>query len=198
MVVGLTLARLTDPQTYRQPGPPAQIEQLNRLLVAPLVPRVARLSRGRLSNQGLTVVGRGLVTIGVGVTFVARSRPWHGAEHMTIAAYERSGSTRPCDVQCESPINDHCGGRLVLPLLLVGTVWAAAPIRSRVLRLILGAVLVEAGLQVERLWGWDRIPVFAQASRLLQRCTTRQPDEQHLAVARIAMAALLKAHATVA
>lgn len=131
-----------------------------------------------------------------GVTYVQLYiASWHGAEHMAIAAYDRLGSTEMRDIVQESPINDECGGRLALPLLL-GAVVAVIVAKTLMVSTVFAYILMLEGLLwVDALKGWDKIPGTSQASHLLQKwITTREPGAQELRTAQLALCELIVAH----
>ncbi len=122
--------------------------------------------------------------------------PWHGAEHMAIAAYQRTGATSLAAFQQESPVHPKCGGRFFLPIVVLQVVaafsatslWFGHPL------FFFGAVL-ECTLWLDKLVGLDRLPITAQASRLLQQyVTTRQPTQKELRTAQVALRKLLEQH----
>lgn len=132
----------------------------------------------------------------VGVMYTRRRiASWHGAEHMAIAAYDRCDSTEIRDIARECPVNDKCGGRLALPLL-VGAVVAVFVAKTLVVSTVFAYVLMLEGLLwVDALKGWDKIPGTSQASRLLQKwITTREPGTQELRTAQLALRELVAAH----
>jgi len=123
---------------------------------------------------------------------------WHGAEHMVIGAYDRYGSTELEIIAKQDRFHPKCGGRLLLPFVIVFVVGLSLSTRAQA-NLFFGTllfwevVLVELVLLVDRLIGWDKIPITAQASWLLQRyVTTRQPGELELRTAQTALIELLR------
>jgi hypothetical protein len=126
-----------------------------------------------------------------------RVATWHAAEHMTIAAYDKSGAADLEVIAVQDRVHPKCGGRLALPFLASGLLVLLfafkAPANWFLVSVMLGDLaLLEAVLLIDRLIGWDRIPVAAQTSRLLQRyVTTRQPGELELRTAQRAMLELI-------
>lgn len=119
---------------------------------------------------------------------------WHGAEHKAIAAYDH-GSTEIADTAKESRIHDKCGGGLYFPMVLMPI------IASRILGamsiyvnfLIIFLLATECVLWIDKLIGWDKIPVFRETSRLLQRyVTTEEPGEIEILTAKAAIDGLKK------
>jgi len=137
-----------------------------------------------------------IVTLVIGLIFIRKHiANWHGAEHMAIAAYERTSATDIQGITQESPIHDKCGGRLLLPLL-VGMIMASFIAKNfAVSETIVFIAILECLLWVDKLIGWDKIPLTSQASRLLQKwVTTRYPGEQELKTAQCALQELVNAH----
>lgn len=121
---------------------------------------------------------------------------WHGAEHMAIAAYRHRGSTNISAIAKESPIDSRCGGRLVLPLLLGNFLITPLLVTHQQINPWLALFITFEGiLWIDKLRGFYSIPVFAQASTLLQRyITTKRPGERELSTAQLAIEELIKAH----
>lgn len=121
---------------------------------------------------------------------------WHGAEHMAIAAYERSGATTLEAMIAEDTVHPKCGGRLFLPGLVM---FILLPLTAYVLwgSMVLGYIaLLETLLWIDARIGFDKIPIFAQASKLLQRyITTKKPGEQEIKTAQRALLVLIAVHA---
>jgi hypothetical protein len=115
--------------------------------------------------------------------FVAR---WHGAEHKVAAAYARDDPAWPDLVRTESRVHELCGGRFLLPLVVL----LLAPIRTLTMW-----IAVEALLWIDKLYGIRRTPLLAQASTLLQKyITTAEPSNAEVETAIAAMRALIAAH----
>ena len=121
--------------------------------------------------------------------------PWHGAEHMAIAAYWRNGSTNLDALAKESPVNDKCGGRIfVFAIVAFGISMALMPVIG-IPQWATSLIMLEVGLWLDKLVGLDHIPGVAHISRLLQKhITTRVPGEVELRTAQAAMLALLAEH----
>ena len=136
-----------------------------------------------------------LIQVGALTYIHRRIATWHGAEHMAIAAYNRTGSTDTHAIACECPVHDKCGGRLILPLV-VGMIIANLVAKILGVSETIGLLaILECILWVDTLNGWDKIPGTSQASYLLQRwVTTRYPGEQELQTAQRALHELVAAH----
>lgn len=142
-------------------------------------------------NQLVFALLGGLLLAYYTLVFVAR---WHGAEHMTIAAYRKHGSANPDDVSKESPAIGSCGGRFLVPVI-VAQLLASFLLRRYMPTLAAEALGLEIMLWVDKFWGLDRVPVFAQVTFLLQKyVTTRAPGDLELQTAQRALQELVAAH----
>ena len=127
---------------------------------------------------------------------------WHGAEHMTIAAYESTGLTDLETIEKQSPIDPHCGGRFLIGVVAaqqVSNLVTNAYVPNQLLLaflyvIFINAAMMEIVLRVDAWKGLDKLPVTAQASYLLQKYfTTGQPGIQELRTAQRAMMELIAA-----
>lgn len=136
-----------------------------------------------------------VVLVGALVYIHRRIATWHGAEHMAIAAYDRTGATDVQAIVRECPVHDKCGGRLFLPLV-VGMIIANLVAKNfGVSETIVSLAILECMLWLDTLMGWDKIPGTSQASHFLQRwVTTRYPGKQELRTAQLALQELVAAH----
>jgi uncharacterized protein YqhQ len=125
---------------------------------------------------------------------------YHGAEHKTIACYEAGDELTPARAALYSRLHPRCGTSFLLIVMIVAIfVFAPVGLPAWYLLLatrILGVPLI-AGLSFEiikfagrnRSRGWVRTIMWPGMQ--LQLLTTREPDEQQLAVAIAAMQAVL-------
>lgn len=151
-----------------------------------------------LTIMTVLAYGVSLFVIVVGLrTFVTCRRwaPWHGAEHMAIRAWMRCQSTELAEIWKSDRVDQLCGTRYSIPLLVTqGTaLWLATEWSVNSLFMIL--VAVECVLWADRYIGFTRIPVLSQASDALQRhLFTMQPQEIHMLTAQCALESLVQAH----
>lgn len=136
------------------------------------------------------------LTIMAGFTWYAwlRIATWHGAEHMAIAAYERTGSTDIQSIEKECLVHDKCGGRMILPLTaaIITSVFVARIFE--VSGVIVFFAAWEGVMWVDTLFGWDKIPGTSHTSHFLQKyITTRVPGRQELLTAQRAVRELIAA-----
>ncbi len=122
--------------------------------------------------------------------------PWHGAEHMAIAAYRKHRSRDMEVIRQQNRVDDNCGGRLLLPtLVLIAIANIAAYKLGMHQPAIASLAALEFTLWIDGLVSWNRIPLARQASHFLQkRITTRQPGDKELQIAQQALKTLINAH----
>jgi uncharacterized protein YqhQ len=133
--------------------------------------------------------------------FVQRLFGYHGAEHMTIAAFERHRRMPTADeVQHESPVHVRCGTDFIaLFVIACGVVFSFVPREpwwlAGGLRVLLVPVVMAVAYEVmrgsarfERSF-WSR--VITWPGRLLQRITTREPSGDQIEIAMAALRAAL-------
>jgi len=129
---------------------------------------------------------------------IRRVFEYHGAEHQTIAAFEKKQDLSWDNIRCESRFHTRCGTSFILVLLIVSVfVFMAmgkpADWSERFLRMLLIPVI--GGVSYELIKLSDRYPGnlvtrLAVAPGLwLQRITTLPPDESQVEVAVAALEA---------
>jgi uncharacterized protein YqhQ len=125
---------------------------------------------------------------------------YHGAEHKTISCYEADDELIPARAKLYSRLHPRCGTSFLL-IVMVLAIFVFAPIGLPawywlVLSRILGIPLI-AGLSYEVIkWaGKNRRKRWVRAvmwpGLMLQNLTTREPDEEQLAVAIASLEAVL-------
>jgi uncharacterized protein YqhQ len=125
---------------------------------------------------------------------------YHGAEHMTISAFEAGEPLTPESAQRFSRLHPRCGTSFLL-IVMVVAIFVFAPLGLPAWYLLLGSrilgVPLIAGLSFEVIkWaGRNRRTPWVQRlmwpGMQLQKLTTREPDHAQLAVAIAAMEAVL-------
>ena len=125
---------------------------------------------------------------------------YHGAEHMTISAFEAGEPLTPESAQRFSRLHPRCGTSFLLIVMIVA-IFVFAPLGLPAWYLLLGSrilgVPLIAGLSFEVIkWaGRNRRTPWVQRlmwpGMQLQKLTTREPDHDQLAVAIAAMEAVL-------
>ncbi len=158
---------------------------------------------GRLPLKGTLLFNliEGLIRIALfllyifGISFlrdVRRLFQYHGAEHKSVHAFEAGKGFSLEAAKRASPLHPRCGTTFIL-FAAVLTILIFSLIPSRVFwirvvgRLLLLPVVVSISYEILRLGGkYPNFPLlkpFILPGLLLQRLTTREPDEQQLEVA---------------
>src|SRR6266849_1089814 len=132
---------------------------------------------------------------------VKRVYGYHGAEHMTIHAWEHNDPLEPAHVGTYPPAHPRCGTAFLLEVVAISVVLFALlgtpDLWLRVLsRILLIPVIAGIAYELLRLGGkypesWLMKAIVAPGL-LLQALTTRYPDESQMEVAIASMEELLK------
>ncbi len=130
---------------------------------------------------------------------IKRLFAYHGAEHKSIAAYEAGEVLTVEAARTKSPIHPRCGTSFILmTMLLMIIIFTFVGQTGPLLRIAIKIALMPlvAGLAYELF----RLPIYFPNSRivkllvapglLMQRLTTREPDDSQLEVAIAAMTAV--------
>src|SRR5437588_450304 len=152
----------------------------------------------------------GLIRLGLLVGYVAliglmpdvkRVYGYHGAEHMTIHAWEHNDPLDPAHVAKYPPAHPRCGTAFLLEVVAISVVLFALlgtpDLWLQVLsRILLIPVIAGIAYELLRLGGKYPESVLMKAivapGLLLQALTTRYPDESQMEVAIASMEELLK------
>ena len=135
---------------------------------------------------------------------IKRVFAYHGAEHMTVHTYEAGLPLKVENVRRFGTPHPRCGTAFLLTVVLVSIVVFAFLGRPdfewRVLsRIVLIPVVAGISYEIIRFSGahqtWLAAQALAWPGLVLQRLTTRQPDDQQIEVAITAMEAALAADA---
>lgn len=154
--------------------------------------RSAELTLRALLISASMTLGLSMIVLSLVMEHIAR---WHGAEHMAVTAYERYGNVSIEKIAEQSPVHKHCGGRFLLPLMLVFTLSSIGEYAFGINSWISFLLLAEAALWIDALIGFDKIPVFKNASEQLQKhITTDYPGRDELVTAYQGMQTLIRAH----
>jgi uncharacterized protein YqhQ len=133
---------------------------------------------------------------------IARVFGYHGAEHKTINAYEKTAEMVPSCVAAYSVEHPRCGTAFLLTLmvlsLLLFTLLGPLPIAWRLVsRIIMIPVLAGIAYEFIRWTGNHQdlklVRIIMKPNLALQHLTTREPDEKMIEVAITAFKAMLKA-----
>ncbi|HEY2333392.1 MAG TPA: DUF1385 domain-containing protein [Solirubrobacterales bacterium] len=167
------------------------------------------LIKGQLGSPVLFWLVEGVLRTGIFIAYIAaisrlkdlrRVFEYHGAEHKTISCYEAEDELTPARAKLYSRLHPRCGTSFLL-IVMVLAIFVFAPIGLPawywlVASRILGIPLI-AGLSYEVIkWaGKNRRKRWVRAimwpGLMLQNLTTREPDEEELAVAIASLEAVL-------
>ena len=167
------------------------------------------LIKDKLGSPFLFWLVEGLLRTGIFIGYIAaisrlkdlrRVFEYHGAEHKTISCYEAEDELTPARAKLYSRLHPRCGTSFLL-IVMVLAIFVFAPIGLPawywlVASRILGIPLI-AGLSYEVIkWaGKNRRKRWVRAvmwpGLMLQNLTTREPDEEQLAVAIASLNAVL-------
>ncbi|MGN6586906.1 MAG: DUF1385 domain-containing protein [Solirubrobacterales bacterium] len=167
------------------------------------------LIKDQLGSPFLFWLIEGLLRTGIFIGYIAaiskmpdlrRVFEYHGAEHKTISCYEAEDELVPARAKLYSRLHPRCGTSFLL-IVMVLAIFVFAPLGLPawywlVASRILGIPLI-AGLSYEvikwagknRRKGWVRAIMWP--GLMLQNLTTREPDEEQLAVAIASLNAVL-------
>lgn len=130
---------------------------------------------------------------------IRRIFEYHGAEHATINCYEDGKPVTLENCREYSPLHPRCGTAFLLVFIVVKIVIGAflgwpAPWLRVILRLATIPVVAAIAYEIIRYGGRHRdslvARVLAQPGLLMQRLTTRKPDDDQLRVAIYALSAV--------
>jgi uncharacterized protein YqhQ len=167
------------------------------------------LIKDRLGSPFLFWLVEGVLRTAIFIGYIAvisrledlrRVFEYHGAEHKTISCYEAEDELVPARAKLYSRLHPRCGTSFLL-IVMVLAIFVFAPLGLPawywlVLSRILGIPLI-AGLSYEVIkWaGKNRRKAWVRAimwpGLMLQNLTTREPDEEQLAVAIASLNAVL-------
>jgi uncharacterized protein YqhQ len=157
--------------------------------------------RGLVESSVLLNIAEGLVRLVllvgylVAISFmpdVRRVFAYHGAEHMTIHAFEHGDPLTPERIAAYPTAHPRCGTAFLLFVVFVAIVLfaflpRANPLIDLVVRLVLVIPVAAISYEVLRLGAaHERLPALRaliQPGLLLQRITTRRPDSRMIEVA---------------
>ena len=132
---------------------------------------------------------------------VQRLFAYHGAEHKTIHAFEHEEPLRPASIQTFDTMHVRCGTSFLLMVMVVAIlVFSVVPTQSLVARILVRIVLFPliAGLAYEviRFAGSHSdnpvVKVLLWPGLMMQKLTTREPDDSMVEVAVMALRPVLE------
>ena len=177
-----------------------------------LIPLFAsRPLEGRFGNDLLSNVTEGLIRLAIFLAYIwvigkmkeiRRVFMYHGAEHMTVHAQEHGQTLDVESVRRYSPAHPRCGTAFLLTVMVVAiAVFAFVPrqpfwwlITSRV---VLIPAIAAASYELIRLSGRyasnPLVSVITRPNLILQKLTTRPPEDDQIEVAIAAMKGAIEA-----
>ncbi len=136
---------------------------------------------------------------------IKRLFQYHGAEHKTIQAYERGIELTPENIKNYSRLHVRCGTNFLLIVMIVALIIFALlgkpPLYLRIIsRIVLIPVIAGISYELIKLAGkfskYKIVSVLFYPGLLLQKITTREPDEQQIEVAINSLKKVLEAELT--
>lgn len=174
---------------------------------------LASLTEQAVQSSLITNIVEGVVRLGLLVGYVGliglipdirRVYAYHGAEHMTIHAYEHDVKMEPAEIAKFPPEHPRCGTAFLLQVVALSIVVFALlgtpDLWLRVIsRIVLIPVIAGIAYEVLKLGGkyYEHflVRMIVLPGLMLQKLTTRQPDESQIQVAMAALAELLRVEA---
>ena len=172
---------------------------------------VATLAAGSNQNDLVQHVIEGLVRVGLFLGYLAllsrtqdisRVFAYHGAEHMTIHALEHGDPLRPDAIRKYPTAHPRCGTEflvvvVLLSILAFALVGRQTPVVMVVSRVLLIPVIASVGYELLRLGSRHRgnpiVRVVMWPGILVQMITTKQPTDEMIEVAIVAVEEALRA-----
>ncbi len=172
---------------------------------------VSRPFEGMFGNDILSNIVEGAIRLAVFVAYIwiigrmpdiRRVFMYHGAEHMTVHAQERGDPLVIEAIRKYSPAHPRCGTAFLLTVMVVAILVFVLVPRDPLWWMILSRIIFIPAIaalayEVIRLSGrYEDNPLVSMISApnlLLQKLTTRQPDDDQIEVAVVAMNAALSA-----
>ncbi len=133
------------------------------------------------------------------MSYVRRVFEYHGAEHATINAFEDTGKASVEEALRHSPLHPRCGTAFILVVIVMKIIvgcFLGWPVLWLRLLLRLAILIPVAGIAYEiihfagRHRGSWLEKILAGPGLLMQKLTTRQPDEEQVEIAIYALAAV--------
>jgi uncharacterized protein YqhQ len=174
---------------------------------------IASVATSNLSNEDQFVqhLVEGLVKVGIFLGYLAligqspdirRVFQYHGAEHMTIHAFEAGDPLSPSSIRKYPTAHPRCGTEflvvvIALSIIAFGLVGRQDPIVMIGSRILLIPVIAAVGYEILR-WGARHranpiVRVVMWPGILVQKITTRQPTDDMIEVAIVSMEQALEA-----
>jgi uncharacterized protein YqhQ len=172
---------------------------------------VATLTVGNVEASWIQHLVEGLIRVGIFIGYlaliartpdIARVFQYHGAEHMTIHALEHDDPLVPENVRKYPTAHPRCGTEFLVVVILLSIfafsfIGRQAPLVMIASRILLIPVIAAVGYELLRLGARHRsnpiVRVIMWPGILVQKITTKQPTDDMIEVAIVAMEEALKA-----
>ena len=168
---------------------------------------LSSLLKGFILNDSLLAIIEGLIRIGIFVLYVwgisamkdiRRLYMYHGAEHKCINCLERGRELTVKNVKRSSRLHKRCGTSFMFLVLFVSIILfffirVDHPVYKVLLRIALMPVVAGISYEVIRLAGRSNnifVRIVSAPGMLIQRMTTKEPDESMIEVAIAAVEAV--------
>src|SRR5215218_2263472 len=177
--------------------------------ILPLV--IATFTAGNIENDIVQHFVEGLVRVLIFIGYLAlisrtpdihRVFQYHGAEHMTIHALEADKPLRPEEIRRFPTAHPRCGTEFLVVVILISIiafslVGRQTPLVMIASRIVLIPVIAAVGYEILRLGARHRsnpvVRVIMWPGILVQMITTKQPTDDMIEVAIVAMEETLRA-----
>jgi uncharacterized protein YqhQ len=177
--------------------------------ILPLV--IATFTAGNIENDVVQHFVEGLVRVLIFIAYLAlisrtpdirRVFQYHGAEHMTIHALEHDDPLRPENIRKYPTAHPRCGTEFLVVVILISIVAFSlvgrqSPFVMVASRILLIPVIAAVGYEILRLGARHRgnpvVKVLMYPGILVQMITTKQPTDDMIEVAIVAMEETLRA-----
>jgi uncharacterized protein YqhQ len=172
---------------------------------------VATITAGNIENDLWQHLVEGLVRVVIFIGYLAvisqapdirRVFQYHGAEHMTIHAHEHGDPLEPAAIRKYPTAHPRCGTEflvvvIILSIIAFSLVGRQEPLVMIGSRILLVPVIAAVGYELLRLGARHRgnliIQVIMWPGILVQKITTKQPTDDMIQVAIVAMEETLRA-----
>lgn len=151
-------------------------------------------------NASLLAVFEGLIRLLIFLIYIVaitamkdikRLYQYHGAEHKCINCIERGHNLNVHNVKRSSRFHKRCGTSFLLFVMIVSIILfmfitVSNPVLKVVIRILLIPVIAGISYEIIKLAGRNDnvfVKIFSAPGLLLQRLTTKEPDEQMIEVA---------------
>ena len=133
------------------------------------------------------------------MSYIKRLWAYHGAEHKAIYCYEKGLPLTTENIRAQSSLHPRCGTSFLFIVMIVSilvfsfTTWNNLLIRFA-LRIALLPVVVSISYEITKLAGrYDNIltRIISAPGKALQKLTTREPDDDMIEIAKLAIESVI-------